>query len=289
MIAIQGNTPSDQARRLRLKTQEQQLKALAVEGAGITPWEADVLTQVVQEVFFAEPADRPLKSGQMYYECVARGEGAGKPIGKCRLARVVLSVLAQEDREPGLLADAVELRRHRLLRMTEEAREQGGLLSQEDLGQLLMCDVRTIRRDIRFYRQREILVATRGQQEDIGPGVTHRGIALRHWMEGAEPVEVARRIHHTLHAVERYIQHFSRVVFLTRKGFPTLQTALTLGISVAAVDTYVAIYHQHEHRPEARRRWEEIDLIGAANFEARDAEKGGPSHGGNSNSVGRKP
>jgi hypothetical protein len=274
---------------LRLKSQGQRLKTLAVEGAGISAWEAEVLHDVVQEVYFAEPADRPLKSGQMYYECVAAGEGAGKPIGKCRLARVVVTLFDPEDEQDGLAADAVRLRRHRILRLTEEAREQGGLLSQEDLGRLLMSDVRTIRRDIRFHRQSGIVVATRGQQEDIGPGVTHRGMAIRHWMEGAEPVEVARRIHHSLHAVERYIQHFSRVVFLTRKEFSPLQTALTVGISAAAVGTYTAIYREHEHRPEARRRWDEIDLIGAANFEARDAEKGGPSHGGTSSAARRRP
>jgi hypothetical protein len=289
MIAVQGNTPADQARRLQLKTQEQRLKTLAVEGTGISPWEADVLQSVVQEVFFSEPANQPLKSGQMYYECVAAGEGAGKPIEKCRLVRVVLTLLASEDRQEGLQADAAALRRHRLLRLSEEAREQGGLLSQEDLAQLLMCDVRTIRRDVQQYRSLKIVVATRGQQEDIGPGVTHRGMAIRHWLEGAEPVEVARRIHHSLHAVERYIQHFSRVVFLTRKQFPPLQVALTVGISTAAVNTYVAIYREHEPRPELGRRWEEIDLIGAANFEAKDAEKGGPSHSAKSNCARSRP
>lgn len=288
MIARQENTTSDQARRLRLKTQEQQLARLAVEGAGLSPWEADVLNDCVREVFFSEPGDQQLKSGQLYYECVAAGEGAGKPIEKCRLARVALTFLAPEDREPGFLANAARLRRHRLLRVSEEAREQGGYLSQEDLAQLLACDVRTVRRDIGHYRKLGIVVATRGQQEDIGPGVTHRGMAIRHWLEGAEPVEVARRIHHSLHAVERYIQHFSRVVFLTRKQFPCLQVALTVGISTAAVQTYTTLYREHEHRPEVARRWEEIDLIGAANFEAKDAEKGGALRGARSSGARRR-
>jgi len=54
--------------------------------------------------------------------------------------------------------------------------------------------VRTIRRDIESLRQKEIIVATRGQVRDIGPGVTHRGIAVRLWLEGKEPVEIARHI-----------------------------------------------------------------------------------------------
>ncbi len=47
-----------------------------------------------------------------------------------------------------------------MTRITDQAREQGGLLSQEDLAEILMCDVRTIRRDIESLRQREIVIAT---------------------------------------------------------------------------------------------------------------------------------
>ncbi len=289
MISIQTNTPSEQARRLRLKTQGQRLKQKAVEGAGLSGWEADVLVDVVEETFFSEPQDCPLKDGQMYYTCVAIGEPAGKPLAECKLQRVVLTLFCRDDQEDGLMADARALREHRLLRLTEEAREQGGWLTQEDLAQLLQCDVRTIRRHIQDLRQRQIVVPTRGQQQDIGPGVSHRGMAIRHWLEGAEPVEVARRIQHSLHAVERYLQHFSRVVFLARRRFHPLQIALTVGISTASVRTYLQIYQAYEHAEPFRRRWEEIDLIGAANFEAKDAEKGGPSRGENATIGGSKP
>jgi len=39
-------------------------------------------------------------------------------------------------------------RRVRLLRMTEEAVDQDGVLTQEDLARLCQSDVRTIRRDL---------------------------------------------------------------------------------------------------------------------------------------------
>ncbi len=122
---------------------------------------------------------------------------------------------------------SIALRRRRLTRITEQAREQGGLLSQEDLAEILMCDVRTIRRDIESLRQREIVVATRGQVRDIGPGVTHRGIAVRLWLEGKEPVEIARHINHSIAAVENYLEKFKRVAYLRRKSFDDYQSALT--------------------------------------------------------------
>jgi len=175
-------------------------------------------------------------------------------------------------------------------RLTEEAREQGGLLSQEDLALLLFCDTRTIRRDIQELRKHQgIYVATRGQIQDIGPGVSHKGVAIGHWLAGLESVEVARRINHTLHATERYIHTFCRVVFLVRKGLHPLQIALTVGISSGGVRTFLDIYEAHRKKHDYARRFEEIDLIGAQHDEAEDLEKGGASREPGTSSTSRRP
>jgi biotin operon repressor len=258
MIRNNGDTKQEEERRLRVKTQDQRLVRMTVAGTRLSPWEAGILCQMVHGVYFAEPQDRPLRSGQIRYECVKAAEGAGKPLEECQLVTVVLTLFHQD----GQGLDHSHLRQQRILRLTEEAREQGGLLSQEDLGRLLGCDERSIRRDVRELReQRGIFVATRGQQKDIGPGVTHRGIALKHWPEGHEPLEVARRINHSLGAVERYIHHFCRVVFLRRKDFKPLQIALNVGISSASTRAYLAIYHQARKNKHYCRRLHEIDLI----------------------------
>jgi len=291
MLMTTENRAEDQARRAELKTQDQRLKVLAVQGTGISPWEAEVLVDTAREVYFHEPGVGPLRTGQMRFECVAVGEGAGKPIKECRMATVVLTLFeAKEDLQ--VLRSQGQAARRKLLvqRLTEEAREQRGLLSQEDLAILLHSDTRTIRRDIRELReQRGIYVATRGQIQDIGPGVTHKGVAIGHWLAGLEPVEVARRINHTLHAVERYIHTFCRVVFLRRKEFHELQIALAVGISSGGVRTFLDIYEAHRKKPEYARRFEEIDLIGATHYEAEDLKKGGPSHGLGTSSISRRP
>jgi hypothetical protein len=288
MIAT-GTTLSDQDRRLREKTQDRQLVNRVVEGTGASPWEAEIFVDVARQVYFAAPEDQPLRSGQMRYECVATGEPAGKPVEKCRLQTVVLTLQAGEDLAIRGKEGHAGLRRHLLLRLTEEAREQGGLLSQEDLARLLFTDVRTIRRDVQGFRKAEIVVATRGTIQDIGPGVTHRGIAIKHWLGGSEPVEVAKKIHHSLTATERYIQHFSRVVYLRQKGFNSLQIALTLGISSASTQTYLEIYQTHLPRAEFRARFEEIELVGQSHFEAEDLKKGAPSLNKKRKREGRQP
>ena len=76
---------------------------------------------------------------------------------------------------------SVQKRQRKLMRISSEAKAQGGLLSQEDLAKILMCDTRTIRRDIKDLKESGIIIATRGQQKDIGPGVSHKELAIRLW------------------------------------------------------------------------------------------------------------
>jgi DNA-binding CsgD family transcriptional regulator len=276
MIKVAHNSRESQEHRLKIKTLSQQMQNVAVHGAGLSPWEAKVLIEAIEQVYFADPAMRSAADGQLKYSCVSLTEPPGKKIEDCRMVTVLLTLFDPKDQ--GELNHkekqaSIALRQRRLMRITDEAREQGGLLSQEDLAEILMCDVRTIRRDIESLRKKEIIVATRGQVRDIGPGVTHRGIAIRLWLEGKEPVEVARHINHSIAAVENYIEKFKRVAYLRGKNFDDYQSALTIGISVAAVKTFVELYKQYQHKSFFKQRMDEIELVGAQYYVAQDEKK----------------
>lgn len=289
MIRPTSNSRECQQKRLETKTQSQQLINRAVEGTGMSPWEAQVLVDIVQEVYFAERANQPLQPGQMLYECIALSEGAGKPLKNCQLLNVVLTLVEKDDSQTVTKFSCKALRQARIIRLTEEACKQGGVLTQEDLALILNSDVRTIRRDVKELREKKnILVPTRGQLKDIGPGVTHKEAALKLWLEGCEPVEVARRLTHTLHAIERYIQHFSRVVFLHRKGFALLQIALTVGISSTSVQTYLTLYESFKRKRSCKSRLREMDCIGLQHYQAEDEKKGGPLPEENTKNEGRQ-
>lgn len=278
MIKSTGNYRESQVERLQAKTQDQQLINRVVVGTGMSPWEAKVLVQETRDVYFSTPESHPMRSGQLLYSCIASHEGAGKPLKECQMVSVRLTLHSADDSpgygKPGYCGNMTDLRRQKILRMTEEARDQGGLLTQEDLGSILCCDDRTIRRDIKALRAQEIIVGTRGTIKDIGPGVTHRELAIRKWLEGQEPVDVARDINHSLNAVERYLQHFSRTVFLRRKKFAKLQISLTLGCSSASTGVYLELYEKYHRKRKYKQRFEEIDIIGSAHYEAEDEKKG---------------
>ena len=263
-----------QEQRLKVKTQDQQLRNLVVEGTQISPWEAQVLVDAIHQVYFQELDNQPHRTGQIRYTCADAREGAGKPVVKLAMVNVTLAVLADEDRDVGRRYGAAEMRRHRLVRLADEARQQHGLLTQEDLAALLSCDERTIRRDVAVLRKRGIVVPTRGQQRDIGPSVTHREVAVGQWLKGKEPLEIANAIKHTLTSVERYLHTFSRLAFLVGKGFNNLELALTLGISTSGVASYRGLFESVRRTQGFRLRRPEIDVIGGDYYHLADHKKG---------------
>ena len=97
MIQDATDRRNDQERRILLKTQDQQLVHRAVHGAGLSPWEAEVLVETVEEVYFGQGPTQTIRAGQMRYECVAADEPPGKMLSDCRLIGVLLTVLHRDD------------------------------------------------------------------------------------------------------------------------------------------------------------------------------------------------
>ncbi|NMA45488.1 MAG: DUF1670 domain-containing protein [Lentisphaerae bacterium] len=280
MSHFSTSTAEAQTARLKIKTQLQQLMIEAERGAGLTPWEASILARLVDEIFFQSADAETYRSGQLKYSCVKATEPAGKTLAQCEMVTVRLTLFDPEDHEElptKSCQRATDMRRRRLLRMCDEAREQDGLLSQEDLGELLTCDVRTVRRDIAALKRAGIVVATRGTVKDIGPGVTHKALAIRLWLEGKEPTEVAMRIHHSLKAVEAYLEKFKRIAYLTEKGFTIHEMARVVGISTAAVQTFKDLHAEYGNKAFYTYRQEEINICGHQFWQAEDEKKSSPS------------
>ena len=122
-------------------------------------------------LFLEENDSNGLGVGQVPYWGADANEPSGKPLDDMKKHRVLLTFHHPDDhsllREQGIQS----LRQSKIMRMTTEAKDQGVLLTQEDLSLLLCCTVRTIRNDIRELRSKVISVPTRGQIKDIGKGV----------------------------------------------------------------------------------------------------------------------
>ena len=265
-----------ESKRFKIKSLGQQVKKLAIEGTGLSKWEADILLKTIDEVYFNDPELIELRDSQLRYACVSASEGAGKKLSECQMTSVILTLFDDEDEVSLPTEDkqgSVQKRQRKLMRISSEARAQGGLLSQEDLAKILMCDTRTIRRDIKDLKESGIIIATRGQQKDIGPGVSHKELAIRLWLEGKEPVEISQQIKHSIGAVENYLEKFKRVAYLRGKNFDDFQIALTIGISVYATKAFVEIHKEFKNKTFMAQRIAEIELVGQQFYEAQDEKK----------------
>jgi len=278
VIVTQEMKKDQMYRRLELKSAEETLTTEIVSGTNCSPFESVIIMKKAKEAFrIGEYAEgRVLQDGQTVFHAVSEKAPPGVPIDRCAKVRVVLShVQRGEDIQTQRAHGTGAKRRQQIVRMSVEAQEQGALLTQEDLALLLDSHVRTIRSDIEKLRKEQgVVVPTRGTVRDIGPGVTHKHKAVELWLSGKEALEVARWLNHSLTAVERYIQTFSRVVYAQRKMRNMLKTAMVVGISVASANSYFALHEQLLGRDSFyEQRLEEVLALGEAHWEAADGKK----------------
>jgi hypothetical protein len=279
---IRSSALEDKMRRQRAdaKTLDNLFRRRIEAGAKCPPFVSQAILQTAKEVFPLDPQqiDSQLGLGQIKLLVVAAQEPAGKALNDCQKVTVRLTLDAsQEDFEVRAQRGVVGLRRARLLRLACEAREQGGLLSHEDLGyRLLNCGLRTIVRDIQVLRRAGVAVPTRGQQQDIGPGLTHRAQAVRFYLQGLEPNEVALRLYHTLGSIENYLTTFARVVFLAHKGYGDDEIAFIIQRSSVLVAAYRQLLADFEGKRSAQARLRQIcDRVQPAENPENNGEKGG--------------
>ncbi len=262
--------------RLDIKSLECLFSNLITEGTNCSPFESEIIVDKAKEIFaIGEHAEgNILQPGQMIWTAIDINEPPGKALKHCKLRRITLTYInAKEDTEVRREYGTAAKRRQQILRMSVEAKDQQALLTQEDLAEILGSDVRTIRRDIHQLNQQQICVPTRGQQKDIGPGVTHRVKAVLQFLQDKEPLEIARSIKHSLTAVERYIDTFCRVVYCQRKFRNTLKTAMVVGVSTPTVNTYLELHGNACEDAAYRKRISEIEQRGRIYYKALDFKK----------------
>ena len=141
----------------------------------------------------------------------------GKSSLNTRLKPIILTLICEDDltdKANGL--SEKEVRAKRIVRICNEAYEQGTVLSLNDVAVLLRTSVSTVGKQIREYMEREgKVVPTRGTIHDLGRTFTHKRIIVGYYLEGMLTPEIARRCDHSEIACDRYIHAFNRVKMLS--------------------------------------------------------------------------
>lgn len=242
------------------------------------PRVAQEVLAVAQEMLVAaggEGSTVSLKPGQVRHIVASIKAPHGRPLADSQMVEVVWTVdSGPEDAEVRHKFGRTALRQTRILRLAEEAADQGGLATEEDLAQALHVDPRTIRRDVRRLAGQGYRVPTRGKVKGIGRGQSHKVVIVELYLQRHPYEDIQRRTHHSLAAIKRYIAWFGRVVLAQRRGLTPLETAFMLGISQNLVQQYLDLLARSQG-PEEQAVIS--DLVARLSGEGRvtGAEKGG--------------
>jgi len=262
--------------RLAVKTREQRFVQTLHAEFEFSPRLAQEVLAAAQEILVAagEGAAGALKPGQVRHLVAAVEAPPGRPLADSPQVEVVWTVDAgPDDLEVRRKFGRVALRQTRLLRLSEEAVEQGGLATEEDLARVLQVTSRTIRRDLRELIAQGYVVPTRGKVQGVGRGQSHKVVIVELYLHRHTYEEIQRRTRHSLAAIKRYITWFGRVALLHRRGLALSEIAFMLGISERLGQQYLDLL-QRCQGPEEQAVLEDL-VVRLSGARANPAEKGG--------------
>jgi len=241
----------------------------------LPPRTGQVLLEVAREILIGESGDK-VRPGQMRMVVTALKAPFGPRLTESDKVVVTLTVdNGTEDEKTRSEEGTAALRQGRILRLTEEALEQSGVLTQEDLARALGTTRRTIERDIRVLKQAGHVVATRGTVKNVGRGQTHKVKIIELWLDREGYDKISRWVHHSPQAIKRYVSTFKRIVLLKEQGMNVKEIAFLTKSSERLVQDYLNLYAQaRQNPPQMEKLAEEMERMSGNPFAG--AKKGGP-------------
>jgi hypothetical protein len=248
--------------RLKQKQLDTQFINALIQGMNCSMFEAKAIMNAVYEVyhpFFDNTAS--MKPGQILFEVVSVENGPQRKLSDCKMISVVLTLDGgEEDLEVKRRQGVIGLRRHRLQRIANEAFQQGGVLTVEDIAnRLLNCGERTLCRDIKALKEEGIVLPLRSVIKDMGKSITHRSLIVKEWLQGKEYSDIARRTNHSIEAVSNYVDKFKRVVCLAKDNHEITTIAFLVKLSPRLTGELYKLFL--ETKAVAHRKAELEDLI----------------------------
>jgi hypothetical protein len=253
---VKGSDTMDEMaiERQGLKNPYQQLLIELKEEYGLSPIEARALIKKMQEFIESMISDERNKD-QITRTVVAIGEAAGKKISDCRMVQVHLTMQFWGEDKIAKSKGLKYLKTLKVHQLAWECYQQGGLLSHEDLQDILGISCSTIKRIVKNYRQQGITIPTRGQIEDIGPGITHKERIVELLVKGYLYSEVMILTAHSEASIENYERKFVRIAYLNREGKNDLKIRVITGYSEALIKSFKELYKKYSIAyPEAVNR-----------------------------------
>lgn len=244
--AMINNSSLKKFNRLSQKQLDTQFVNELISGLSCSPFEASAILDTVYKVYSLYfQYNGSIRPGQIIFQVVSVDNSPNLTLAQCKQIAVTLTLdNPAEDLTIREKKGVIDLRRHRIQRVCNEAFQQGGLLTVEDLAnRLFNCGQRTICRDIHHLKKSNIILPLRSTIKDMGRSISHRSLIIRHWLQGKEYSEIARDTFHSVYSVKNYVDKFKRVIALSKENYDVHTIAFLVKISASLVEEYFNIYN----------------------------------------------
>ena len=240
VLVMEGNNISRDYVSFSKRTVEVQLYNELVQDYGFPR----AICRSLRDLFFSYfdlylGADRA--DGQLIFRAIPSDVPPGVKTEEVKTHAVRLTVVSLEDTYYASKS-IEELTKQRIVRITNEAFDQGALLTQADLSIILGESPRTIGRRIKELQDENIIVPTRGSRMDIGPGISHKTKIVEMYLHGYNYTDIKRYTRHSSESITRYLKDFARVMVLHEKGHTLKEIRIITDHSEKLVKEYLELY-----------------------------------------------
>lgn len=256
-----NNSSLQKWNRLSEKQLDTQFINEIISGLQCSPFEAHAIVDSVYKIYAPYfQSNGSLKPGQILFQVLSIDNCPSVPLSASKQVTVTLTFDdANEDLAVREKEGVIGLRQHRMQRVCNEAFQQGGLLTVEDLAnRLFNCGERTICRDLKAFRKNNIILPLRSTIKDMGRTLSHRSLIVKHWLKGKEYSDISRDTFHSIQSVKNYIDKFKRVIALSEENYDIHTIAFLVKISSPLVEEYFSIYQSGDitaHREKELRSY----------------------------------
>lgn len=203
--------------------------------------------KIVELVDRQLPAKDYLRPGQCVWNAVSIRTRPDSP--RCQLIPVILTLVDGSDIEE--LARGTRMPRiaqKAIARITQEAYQQGALLSMRDIGLLVWrTNARITNLRQAWENHQQTPLPHPGNLQDFGTCISHKTTIIRKVVyEGKDPRRVSDETKHTQQAVDRYLKDFYRVRTCYQHNPDIDFITRTTGLSKYLVNQYVDIMAKND-------------------------------------------
>jgi hypothetical protein len=139
------------------------------------------------------------------------------------------------------------LRRHKLLRITSEALEQGFPLSQDLVSfDILGCGLRTLQRDVAHFAAAGVFVPfQRISLSDRKRRYTYPVAAAKLYLEGRSQQEIAAMLYQNVELVDSFIRNFAKIVRLAISGIGPGHIGTVTQVSEVLIEEHLLLFKEY--------------------------------------------